>query len=67
MNLKCQTSDLLCNYHHWANAKKRRKNNLEKSSGFSFTGKYQGKLKLIVWVNYSQLEDFQCKDKVTSF
>lgn len=67
MNLKCQTSDLLCNNHHWTVTKKGRKNTLERSSGFSFTCKYQGKFTLIVQVNYSQLEDFQCKDKVISF
>lgn len=55
MNLKCQTSDLLCNYHHWTvtKKKKRRKNNLDTNSGFSFTYKYQRKFILGVQVSYS--------------
>lgn len=67
MNLKRQTSDLLCNYHHWTVTKKGRKNNSEKSSVLSFTCKYQGKVIQIVQLNYSQLEDFQYSDKVISF
>lgn len=69
MNLKCQTSDLLCNYHHWTVKKKKkgRKNNLDTNSGLFFTYKYQKEFKLGVQVNYFKLEHLQHKTKVICF